>query len=91
MDDARYDDLRHLMVAAAHSHHAVYGGPNVNWPRWYAEWMYYQLLEILESKPSVDQVEDWLKRADEKYTAEQPEGTWPRHYAAWFLEWESAG
>ena len=86
MDDSRPDDLRHLMAAAAHAHHAVYGGPNEHWARWYAEWMYGQLLEILASSPSVDTVTEWLTRADARYTAEQPEGSWPRRYAAWFLE-----
>ncbi len=89
MDDAKYDDLRHLMVAAAHAHHAVYGGPNESWPRWYAEWMYGQLLELLDSQPSVDRVEEWLVKADARYTAEQPEGSWPRHYATWFAEWDA--
>ena len=90
MDVDRLQDLRRLMVAAAGAHHAVYGGPNENWARWYAEWMYARLLELLESEPSVDQVEEWLIRADARFTAEQPEGSWPRHYAAWFLEWELA-
>ena len=90
MDDSRYDDLRHLMVGAAHAHHAVYGGPNDHWARWYAEWVYGQLLEILGSNPSVDTVEDWFRRADARYAEEQPEGSWPGHYATWFLEWDAA-
>lgn len=88
MDDPRYDDLRHLLVAAAHGHHAVYGGPNEQWARWYAEWVYGQLLDVLGSNPSVDTVEQWFIDADARYRAEQPEGSWPGHYAAWFLEWE---
>jgi hypothetical protein len=93
MDDAHIQDIRHLMGAAARAHHAVYGGPNPNWARWYAEWMYGQLLEILESEPSVDTVEQWLTAADEKYRADEPEGSWPGHYAIWFAEWddEAAG
>lgn len=83
-------DLRHLMGAAARGHHAVYGGPNARWPRWYAEWMYAELLGILESDPSVDQVEAWLVEADRRFTEEQPEGSWPSNYADWFLEWDAA-
>lgn len=90
MDDATSDNLRHLLAGAARAHHAVYGGPNDQWPRWYAEWMYGQLLELLDTEPSVEQVEEWLKRADARYTAEQPEGSWPRHYTKWILEWGAA-
>lgn len=88
--DQRHTDLRHLFGAAARAHHAVYGGPNDGWPRWYAEWMYGQLLEILDSDPSVDTVQTWLVDADARYTAEQPEGSWPGHYATWFLEWDAS-
>ena len=90
MDDSRYDDLRHLLVAAAHAHHAVYGGPNEHWARWYAEWMYGELLRFTDSSPSVDTVEAWLSEADRRYRAEEPEGSWPGHYATWIIEWDGA-
>ena len=89
MGTSTQDDVRQLMAAAAHAHHAVYGGPNEGWPRWYAEWMYGRLCELLQSEPSVDLVEEWLVRADARYTADEPEGSWPRHYAQWFLDWDS--
>jgi len=88
MDDPRLDELKALLVAAAHAHHAVYGGARRAWARWYAEWMYGQLSEVLASAPSVDTVEEWLTRADARYTAERPDGSWPRMYATWFLEWD---
>jgi hypothetical protein len=87
--EQRHKDLRHLFGAAARSHHAVYGGPNDGWPRWYAEWMYGQLLPLIDSDPSVDTVEAWLIEADRKYTDEAPEGSWPGHYADWFLAWDA--
>jgi hypothetical protein len=90
MDEQRLTDLRHLMKATAQAHHAVYGGPNEGWPRWYAEWMYGQLLDLLDDDPSVDQLEQWLRQADARYTAEGPEGTWPGHYARWILEWSQS-
>ena len=89
-DDDRYRDMRHLMGAAGRAHHAVYGGPNERWARWYAEWMYGELLRLTESRPSVDTVEAWLTEADRRYTTEQPDGPWPGHYATWFLEWDTA-
>lgn len=89
MDD-RQTALRHVLVAAAHAHHAVYGGPSRTWARWYAEWMYGQLLAILPGEPSVDIVEDWLTRADARYTAGTYDLSWPHMYAEWILEWASA-
>jgi len=53
--------------------------------------MYGQLLLLAISDPSVDDVEAWLVRADERYRSEEPEGSWPGHYADWFLEWDAAG
>lgn len=82
--------LRHLLVAAAHAHHAVYGGPNSAWGRWYAEWMYGQLLTIIPGEPTVDSVEGWLIRADALYTAGTYDRSWPHLYAEWILEWASA-
>lgn len=87
-DDTTYDDIRHLLVGAAHAHHAVYGGPSDTWARWYAEWMYGQLLPLLTSDPSVDIVEGWLTVADERYRSEEPEGSWPGHYAGWIMAWD---
>jgi len=52
--------------------------------------MYGQLLPLLESNPSVDTVEAWLIRADERIRTEEPEGSWPGKYANWFLEWDGA-
>jgi hypothetical protein len=87
-EQTRQTNLRHLFGAAGRAHHAVYGGPNPGWARWYAEWMYGQSLPLLESDPSVDTVEAWLIRADERIRSEKPEGSWPGNYADWFIEWD---
>ena len=88
-DGDRQNELRHLMGAAGRAHHAVYGGPNPGWSRWYAEWMYGQLLELTESDPSVDTVQAWLEEADRRYREEEPAGSWPGHYATWIIEWDA--
>ena len=85
----QHTDLRHLYGAAARAHHAVYGGPNPGWPRWYAEWMYGQMLELLDSDPSVDELEAWMVSLDARYTDEHPKGSWPSHYADWTLTWDA--
>ena len=83
-------DVRHLLVAAAHAHHSVYGGPNERWPRWYAEYVYGELLALITSAPSVDQVEAWLAECDARYTSDPPEDeSWPSAYATWILEWDA--
>ena len=84
----RRRNLRHLLGATGRAHHAVYGGPNPMWARWYAEWMYGELVNVLESDPSVDTVETWLIRADDQYRTQEPAGSWPGHYAEWFLAWD---
>jgi hypothetical protein len=90
MDETnQHRELRHLMGATGRAHHAVYGGPNAGWARWYAEWMYGQLLELLSSQPTVDTVEAWLVECDERHRAEEPDGSWPGAYATWVGEWDA--
>ena len=84
----RQHELRHLLGSTGRAHHAVYGGPNAGWARWYAEHMYGQSLRLLESGPTVDTLETWLIRADERYRIEEPDGSWPGHYAARLIEWD---
>ena len=78
-----------LLGDAARAHHAVFGGPNDGWSRWYAEWMYGALLGLTASAPSVDLVQRWLEDADTRYRATDPDGTWPGHYATWIAEWDA--
>lgn len=84
----RQTEIRHLLGATARAHHAVYGGPSAAWARWYAEHLYGQILPLLQSDPSVDTLEAWLVRADERYRREEPGGSWPGSYAMWLIEWD---
>lgn len=86
---SRERDLRHLLGSTGRAHHAVYGGPSAGWARWYAEHMYGQSLSLLASDPSVDVLEAWMIRADERYRSEEPEGSWPGFYATWLIEWDA--
>jgi hypothetical protein len=51
--------------------------------------MYGQILELLDSAPSIDELEAWMVVLDARYTEEQPEGSWPSHYADWTLTWDT--
>ena len=86
----RQRELRHLLASTGRAHHAVYGGPNAGWARWYAEHMYGESLRFFGSNPSIDVLESWMVRADELYRLEEPEGSWPEPYATWLLEWDEA-
>lgn len=86
---SRHHELRHLLNSTGRAHHAVYGGPNAGWARWYAEHMYGQALRLLESDPSVGTLESWLIRADPRCRLEEPVGSWPGFYATWLLEWDA--
>ena len=88
-EPSQHTDLRHLFGSAARAHHAVYGGPNPGWPRWYAEWMYGQMLVLLDSDPTVDELEAWLVELDARYSDEQSGGSWPSHYADWTITWDT--
>ena len=88
-EPAQHTDLRHLFGSAARAHHAVYGGPNPGWPRWYAEWMYGQMLVLLDLDPTVDELEAWLVELDARYSDEQSGGSWPSHYADWTITWDA--
>lgn len=81
-------DLRHLLVGAAKAHHAVFAGPSDTWANWYAEHIYFGVLPLTTSEPSVATLEGWLTEAEARFAAEQPEGDWPNHYATWILEWD---
>lgn len=83
-------NLRHLLVGAAKSHHAVHPGPSDTWANWYAEHIYFDLLGLTTSQPSLETVEGWLTEADTRSAAQNLEGEWPEHYATWILEWDAA-
>jgi hypothetical protein len=51
--------------------------------------MYGQMLVLLDSDPTVDELEAWLVVIDARYSDEQPEGSWPGHYADWTITWDT--
>lgn len=85
----RQRDLSRLLASTAREHHEATGGPNEQWPEWYAERIQQQFGEIVGVMPDVETLAGWLRTADNRYR-EQPDGSWPSAYAAWIIEWAGA-
>jgi hypothetical protein len=86
VDQGKLDQLDKLLRSAARAHHAEFGGPNPGWPEWYAEYIHPDIGEIVGFDPTVEEVADWLRRADELQRAEAPNDRWPPFYARWILD-----
>lgn len=78
-------DLEALLTETAARHHDAYAivdGYDPEWPTWYGRY----LSERLEGK-SAAELEELLRAADERFTAEGlPFEKWPEYYADYFLE-----
>ncbi len=82
---ATHPDLVAILTRTAKAHHAATGGPNPDWPSWYAEHAVDEINELLGDEMGVSELADWLEAADRRYRAEEPEESWPRAYATWLL------
>ncbi|MFO7548002.1 MAG: hypothetical protein R6X29_03865 [Acidimicrobiia bacterium] len=43
-------------------------------------------MAIVGGDPTVEQVAEWLRRADESHRAQAPDDPWPAFYARWILD-----
>lgn len=86
VDQVKLEGLDKLLRTAARAHHAEFGGPNPGWPEWYAEFMHSGIGAFVGFEPSVEELADWLRQADELHRAQAPEDRWPPFYAKWILE-----
>jgi hypothetical protein len=77
--------LTGLFITTAKAHHAATGGVNAQWAEWYADRLHADLNRLVGTDLTVDQIADWLTRADVRYRAEEPDVSWPKAYTAWFL------
>lgn len=73
--------LARLMDEAGQAHHEAVGGADPEWPAWYANYMYPEILEHIGSDASVDEVAQWLSAAEELHRNEAPEAPWAEFYA----------
>lgn len=86
VDQDRVRRLARLLGAAGRAHHAEVGGPNSNWPSWYAARVHPDIAEHVGFEPTIDQVAEWLSEADERHRAEAPDEPWPQFYATYILD-----
>jgi hypothetical protein len=85
-------DLTRLLGAAGRAHHVEFGGPNPEWPEWYATFLIDNGLDsTIGFDPRFDDVVKWLKEADENHRAEAPEERWPGFYAERIFGWIENG
>jgi hypothetical protein len=71
-----------LLRETARAHHHATGGPDPEWPRWYATFLAGRLDEHLGSSPTIEQVEEWLRIGERRLREEHPEGAdWVPVYA----------
>ena len=83
--EERARDLSRLLGAAGRAHHAEVGAPSAGWSQWYAAFIQPDIGPLLGFDPSVEQVAEWLRGADEAHRSEAPGERWPLFYARWIL------
>lgn len=90
VDEDRARKLSRLLGRAGRAHHAEFGGPNPGWPEWYAEHIHPEVSAHLGHEPTVHELADWLREADERHLRQASDEPWPQFYARLFLESHSA-
>lgn len=83
----RVKQLARLLGAAGRAHHAEFGGPNPGWPEWYAAHVHPSIGDHVGRQPSVDEMAEWLRQADEQHRERSPDRPWPVVYAELILDW----
>ena len=82
-------DLKALVssfIATARAHHEATGGINPGWADWYAERLVADVNQITGSELSPGELSDWLRDADRRFREDEPDVSWPKAYAAWFID-----
>lgn len=86
-DPDRARQFSRLLGSAGRAHHAEFGGPNPEWPEWYAAFLVDNgIADHVGFEATVEQVAEWLRAADAKHRAEAPEERWPPYYAEFILD-----
>lgn len=86
----RMTALADLLMAAWHAHHDATGGPDPEWPRWYAGFLDGELDPYVGFNPDVETIEEWLTIADRRFREEKAALEWAPAYAGVILELSAA-
>ena len=86
-DQDTITQLARLLGSAASAHHEEHGAdPAPAWADWYAGWLDGKIDEYVGFEPTVEQIAAWLKDADRRYRAEEPDIKWPYFYSELILD-----
>lgn len=85
-DRDKVTGLGRLLGSVAEEHHRVTGGAGEHWVEWYADHLRGVIDSFVGFEPTLAEIEEWLRLADERYRAETPETRWPFFYAELILD-----
>ncbi len=88
---ARLKAVADLLTAAWHAHHDATGGPDPEWPRWYADFLDGELDPYVGYTPDAETIEEWLTIADRRFRTEPLGSEWAPAYAGVILELSAVG
>ncbi len=86
----RMKALADLLMTAWRAHHDATGGPDPEWPRWYAGFLDGELGAFLGFDPDLETIEEWLTIADRRFLDDQTDSEWASAYAGVILELSAA-
>ena len=82
---SRLADLFRETGAAHHRAFSHTDGADPDWPTWYATYVQTRLTALVGRSPTVNELADFFRRADEECSALIPRPDWPTFYAERFL------
>jgi len=85
-DRDKVTELGRLLGKVATEHHEATGGASTGWAGWYASRLQGEIDSYVGFEPSVADLTEWLRSADETYRESEPGIPWPYFYAELILD-----
>ena len=85
-DRDKVTELGRLLGKVANEHHEATGGASPGWAEWYAARLEGEIDSYVGFEPSVADLSEGLRSADEKYRESEPGIPWPYFYAELILD-----
>lgn len=89
MRDPRRPELVQLLRAAGPAHHHAFlatDGADLEWPLWYADYLYEAVKPLLSAALTKSELVYWLVRLDREHRQANAGQPWPEFYADILLE-----